>query len=85
MTNPIHDMAQRFGLSLTPAAIVERLDRAKGRIVEYGDLQQAVADARGERIAIENLRHPVQSARRGIGAAGVIKTHYGMGYSLRWA
>ena len=73
------------GLSRAPAAFLVRLDQARGRIVPYWDLQQAVEAATGIPNTIENLRTTAKRARASIRGRGEIISAYGVGYQLRWA
>ena len=40
--NRVLDLALRFRIPQSPAAVLARLDEAQGRIVDYGSLQLAL-------------------------------------------
>lgn len=82
----IHDAMTDFpGLSRAPASMIVRLHEARGRIVPYWDLQQAIEGATGNECTIENLRSVTKRGRAAIRGRGDIISAYGVGYRLQWA
>lgn len=78
------EAAARFGLPRCPAAVLARLSRTPGVIVDHGALQTALEDETGNGWSMDAVRKPVAAARRAIAGRGEIKTWHGMGYMLVW-
>lgn len=78
------EAAARFNLARCPAAVLARLARTPGCIVDHGSLQSLLNEETGNGWSMDSIRKPIEKARRAIVGVGVIKTHHCMGYSLTW-
>ena len=81
----MEDAASDFpGIARAPAAVLVRLQEAKGRVVSFDDLAYAIENVTGNSWALNNVGSPVSRARRAIIGKGRIISASGIGYRVEW-